>query len=124
MPSKQMNHRLGIGKCTYCESIAPLTFDHIEPKSKGGRFKVPACSPCNAKKRDQSPEQWDEFMRSPAWWTWQHASGKHRELFNKKTGRGGHPSCTECIAVNARRASRHAAAEAYRQRRSEDLRLT
>lgn len=41
-------------KCSYCGAKDQLTFDHLIPRSKGGRTSwdniVAACSPCNLKK--------------------------------------------------------------------------
>jgi 5-methylcytosine-specific restriction endonuclease McrA len=41
-------------KCVYCGSHEDLTFDHLVPRSKGGRTSweniVAACSPCNLRK--------------------------------------------------------------------------
>ncbi len=41
-------------KCAYCNAADDLTFDHVVPRSKGGRTTweniVTACSPCNLKK--------------------------------------------------------------------------
>lgn len=41
-------------KCVYCGSSEDLTFDHVVPRSKGGRTCwdniVAACSPCNLRK--------------------------------------------------------------------------
>jgi len=50
--------------CQYCVKKLPLsklTYDHVVPKSKGGKTCweniVMACHPCNEGKRDRSPEQ-------------------------------------------------------------------
>ena len=49
--------------CQYCGSAfrsEDLTFDHVVPRSKGGRTTwenvVAACAPCNLKKGDMMPE--------------------------------------------------------------------
>lgn len=45
------------GRCHYCHEVRPLTMDHIVPISKGGSHTasniVPACQPCNSRKRDR-----------------------------------------------------------------------
>jgi len=48
--------------CQYCDTKLPasdLTFDHVTPRSKGGRSRwdnvVAACSPCNLKKANKMP---------------------------------------------------------------------
>lgn len=47
-------------KCQYCGSTDDLTFDHVIPRSKGGRTTwdniVAACSPCNLKKGGRMPK--------------------------------------------------------------------
>lgn len=50
--------------CQYCGAQLPareLTFDHVVPRSQGGRTSweniVAACRPCNSAKRDRTPEQ-------------------------------------------------------------------
>lgn len=47
-------------KCAYCGSPRDLTFDHVIPRSKGGRTSwnniVAACSPCNLKKGGRMPK--------------------------------------------------------------------
>lgn len=47
--------------CVYCGSEEDLTFDHVVPRSKGGRTSwtniVAACSPCNLRKGGKTPEQ-------------------------------------------------------------------
>lgn len=46
-------------QCQYCGSRHDLTFDHVIPRSKGGRTTwdnvVAACSPCNLRKADRMP---------------------------------------------------------------------
>lgn len=45
------------GRCHYCKQQTTLTLDHVIPLSKGGQHTktnvVPACGPCNSKKRDR-----------------------------------------------------------------------
>lgn len=47
--------------CQYCGSGEDLTFDHIIPRSKGGRTTweniVTACSPCNLAKGGRTPRE-------------------------------------------------------------------
>ena len=47
--------------CQYCGSREDLTFDHVIPRSKGGRTTwenvVAACAPCNLKKGGRTPRQ-------------------------------------------------------------------
>jgi 5-methylcytosine-specific restriction endonuclease McrA len=50
--------------CQYCNQKLPasdLTFDHVIPRSRGGRSRwdnvVAACSPCNLKKANKMPRQ-------------------------------------------------------------------
>ncbi len=51
-------------KCQYCMkkmSMHELTYDHVVPKSQGGKTTwtniVSACGPCNGKKSGRTPEQ-------------------------------------------------------------------
>ncbi|MEO1476741.1 MAG: HNH endonuclease [Pseudomonadota bacterium] len=48
-------------KCAYCGATEDLTFDHVIPRSKGGRTSwtniVSACSPCNLKKGGRMPKE-------------------------------------------------------------------
>lgn len=48
-------------KCVYCGSPDDLTFDHVVPRSKGGRTSwdniVTACSPCNLRKGGRMPSE-------------------------------------------------------------------
>ncbi len=47
--------------CQYCGSRKNLTLDHVIPKSKGGTHTwdnvVTACSSCNSRKGDRTPQQ-------------------------------------------------------------------
>lgn len=47
--------------CQYCKAKEDLTFDHVVPRSRGGRTTwtnvVAACSPCNLKKGGQLPRE-------------------------------------------------------------------
>jgi 5-methylcytosine-specific restriction endonuclease McrA len=61
--------------CAYCGRIFAtnrLTFDHVIPRSRGGRHRwenlVAACADCNGRKADQTPER----ARMPLLWRpWQ-----------------------------------------------------
>lgn len=48
-------------ECAYCGSGEDLTFDHVIPRSKGGRTSweniVAACSPCNLRKGGRLPRE-------------------------------------------------------------------
>jgi 5-methylcytosine-specific restriction endonuclease McrA len=47
--------------CQYCGAREQLTLDHVQPVSRGGRSVwenvVTACSPCNARKGNKTPEE-------------------------------------------------------------------
>lgn len=47
--------------CQYCGCASELTFDHIIPRSRGGRTTweniVTACAPCNLKKGGRTPRE-------------------------------------------------------------------
>lgn len=47
--------------CQYCGSQSDLTFDHILPRSRGGRTSweniVTACAPCNLRKGGRTPKE-------------------------------------------------------------------
>ncbi len=65
-------------RCQYCgcrKSASELTFDHVVPKSRGGRTEweniVMACVDCNATKADRTPAEAGMRLRSkpvrPTW---------------------------------------------------------
>ena len=55
--------------CQYCGDSAELTFDHVVPRSRGGRTTweniVAACGPCNLRKGGRTPEQAGMPIRRP-----------------------------------------------------------
>jgi len=58
-------------KCAYCGTTGELTFDHVIPRSKGGRTSwtniVAACSPCNLRKGGRMPREAKMFpAKAPA----------------------------------------------------------
>ena len=65
-------------KCQYCgrrKPISELTYDHVKPRSRGGKTCweniVTACSGCNSKKADRTPQEARMFPktspRRPDW---------------------------------------------------------
>lgn len=65
-------------KCQYCgeqKRTHELTFDHVLPRSRGGRTEweniVMACEPCNARKADRTPREAGMALRKtpqrPSW---------------------------------------------------------
>ena len=56
--------------CQYCGLSEDLTFDHIIPRSKGGRTTweniVTACAPCNLTKGGRTPREAQMALRRPA----------------------------------------------------------
>jgi 5-methylcytosine-specific restriction endonuclease McrA len=56
--------------CQYCGAQRELTFDHIIPRSRGGRTTweniVTACAPCNLKKGGRTPREADMHPGKPA----------------------------------------------------------
>ncbi len=58
-------------QCQYCGSPNDLTFDHVWPRSKGGKTTwdnvLTACSPCNLRKANKTLQQLDMTPRSKAY---------------------------------------------------------
>lgn len=56
--------------CQYCGSPDELTFDHVIPRSRGGRTTweniVTACAPCNLTKGGRTPREASMFPRRRA----------------------------------------------------------
>ena len=56
-------------ECQYCGDDDDLTFDHVIPRSRGGRTTwdnvVAACAPCNLSKGGRMPEQARMHPRHP-----------------------------------------------------------
>jgi len=55
--------------CVYCGSPSDLTFDHVAPRSRGGRTTwqniVTACAPCNLRKGGRSMREAKMFPHRP-----------------------------------------------------------
>ncbi len=69
--SQWWKRRRSQGVCGYCGGRfhpKELTMDHIVPVSRGGRSVksnvVPCCKPCNTKKHNLLPIEWDAYMAS------------------------------------------------------------
>lgn len=67
--SQWWKRRLAKGICHYCNRNIPpdgLTMDHIVPIARGGRSTkgnlVTACKPCNNKKKQLLPMEWEEYL--------------------------------------------------------------
>jgi 5-methylcytosine-specific restriction endonuclease McrA len=66
-------------RCVYCGSGKELTFDHVVPRSQGGRTTwenvATACAPCNLRKGGRTPRQAGMHIERPAIrptsWQWQ-----------------------------------------------------
>jgi len=56
-------------ECQYCGGEDDLTFDHVIPRSRGGRTTwdnvVTACAPCNLRKGGLLPRQIGMFPKNP-----------------------------------------------------------
>ena len=56
-------------ECQYCEADEDLTFDHVIPRSRGGRTTwdnvVTACAPCNLAKGGRLPSRAGMHPRNP-----------------------------------------------------------
>ncbi len=78
-------HGFRCAYCGECFATSALTFDHVVPKSKGGRSTwdnlVPACQACNGRKGDRTPDRAGmRLLRKPY-----------------------HPTCQEMNALGMRR---------------------
>jgi 5-methylcytosine-specific restriction endonuclease McrA len=69
--SSWWKNKLSRGRCYYCGAQMPpkeLTMDHIVPIIRGGRTVknnvVTACKPCNNRKKNLLPIEWDEYLSS------------------------------------------------------------
>jgi 5-methylcytosine-specific restriction endonuclease McrA len=75
----------------YSKKLQP-TWDHVVPRSKGGKKTQVCCQECNAIKSDMMPEEWVEYMALfPGWWlmtkrerrrrtkAWNHARHQRRQ---------------------------------------------
>jgi 5-methylcytosine-specific restriction endonuclease McrA len=55
--------------CQYCGAAHDLTFDHVIPRSRGGRTTwenvVAACSPCNLEKGGRLPRECSMYPATP-----------------------------------------------------------
>lgn len=77
LPRPSPSRSAAIGRpCPYCRrtmardhwALRP-TFDHVVPRSRGGREKIICCLQCNAIKGDMMPDEWAAFMgKVPRWW--------------------------------------------------------
>jgi 5-methylcytosine-specific restriction endonuclease McrA len=68
--SQWWKRRCAKGVCHYCGRSTPpreLTMDHIVPIARGGRSTkgniVPACKPCNNKKKQLLPMEWESYLQ-------------------------------------------------------------
>jgi 5-methylcytosine-specific restriction endonuclease McrA len=71
--------------CQYCSADDDLTFDHILPRSKGGQSTwenvVAACSPCNLRKGNLTPQQARMFPRQAPFAPTVHQLHRNGRLF-------------------------------------------
>ncbi len=55
--------------CQYCGAKGEMTFDHVVPRSRGGRTTwenvIAACNPCNLKKSNKTPRQAGMALHRP-----------------------------------------------------------
>ena len=96
-------------RCQYCGETAELTFDHVIPRSRGGRTtwenSVAACGPCNLRKGGRTPAQAGMPIRRaphrPS--AWQLRSTTHRQRSPwpppaRKTASYAPNPCSACCA--------------------------
>lgn len=74
--------------CQYCGTAKNLTIDHLQPRSRGGQTAwqnlVTACSRCNARKGDRTPEEAGlKLLRKPFRPSLQHFLQLHLSPGNK-----------------------------------------
>ena len=69
--SQWWQRQIAKGECHYCRKKVPpkeLTLDHIVPLIRGGKSTrgnvVPACKPCNNRKKYLLPVEWEEYLGS------------------------------------------------------------
>src|SRR5436305_2350386 len=71
--------------CQYCSADDDLTFDHIVPRSRGGQTTwenvVAACSPCNLRKGNLTPQQARMFPRQAPFAPTVHQLHRNGRLF-------------------------------------------
>ena len=71
--------------CQYCGADEDLTFDHLVPRSKGGittwENVVAACSPCNLRKGNLTPQQAKMFPRQAPFAPTVHQLHRNGRLF-------------------------------------------
>lgn len=74
--------------CPYCRRQMNLhdfhlrpTWDHVVPKSRGGRERIVCCHKCNGIKGDIMPDQWAAYMAAnPGWWLLTRAERRARRV--------------------------------------------
>ena len=80
--------------CQYCGSADELTFDHVIPRSRGGRTTweniVTACAPCNLTKGGRTPRErgitWSKVSSSAEPQYWQLKASRRNRLNRVKAG--------------------------------------
>jgi hypothetical protein len=62
------------------------TWDHVVPRSRGGRERIVCCHKCNGIKGDMMPDEWRAYMTAnPSWWLLTRAERRAR---NRDTREG------------------------------------